>query len=318
MNPPCPSGRTEGSDPKDAGPEQVYHDFRATIRPSRAFSISEATQMELKGKNAIVTGSARGIGRGIALKLAQAGANIACVDLGNQSDKTLTYNLAAHTDLLCTVDEIKRCGVSAVAMLADVTNFADCRRMADETVHQLGSIDILVNNAGIIAVGPVADFSEEQWDRVMAVNAKGPFLCCKACIPYMLRNKEGAIINTASIAGKTGRGGASAYSASKFAVIAFTQALAEELGPSNIRVNAVCPGFLRTAMWTDVLNKVPGLLGRGEGDGTADNLTYVASHRTYLRREQTPEDIGNAVVYLACADNITGEALNIAGGAEVH
>jgi meso-butanediol dehydrogenase/(S,S)-butanediol dehydrogenase/diacetyl reductase len=165
-------------------------------------------------------------------------------------------------------------------------------------------------------VGLVADFPEEQWDRVMAVNAKGPFLCAKACIPHMLRNKEGAIINTASIAGKTGRGGASAYCASKFAVIAFTQALAEELGPSNIRVNAVCPGFLRTAMWTEVLNKVQGLLGRGEGDGTVDNLTHVALHGTYLRREQTPDDIGDAVVYLARADNITGETLNVAGGAE--
>ena len=134
----------------------------------------------------------------------------------------------------------------------------------------------------------------------------------------MSRNQEGAIINTASIAGKTGRGGAAAYCASKFAVVAFTQALAEELGPLNIRVNAVCPGFLRTAMWTEVLNKVQGLLGRGEGDGGVDNLTHVALHSTYLRREQTPADIGDAVVYLASADNVTGETLNVAGGAEVH
>jgi meso-butanediol dehydrogenase / (S,S)-butanediol dehydrogenase / diacetyl reductase len=274
--------------------------------------------MELKGKCAVVTGSARGIGRGIALKLAQAGANVACVDLGNPSDKTLTYHLAAQTDLLKTVEDVKRCDVKAIPILADVTNFADCQRMASEAAAQLGSLDVLVNNAGIIAVGPVADFPEEQWERVMAVNAKGPFLCSKACIPHMLRNREGAIINTASIAGKTGRGGAAAYCASKFAVVAFTQALAEELGPANIRVNAVCPGFLRTAMWTDVLNKVPGLLGRGEGDSAVDNLAHVATHGTYLRREQTPEDIGDAVVYLARADNITGETLNVAGGAEVH
>jgi meso-butanediol dehydrogenase / (S,S)-butanediol dehydrogenase / diacetyl reductase len=274
--------------------------------------------VELKGKNAIVTGSARGIGRGIALKLAKAGANIACVDVGNPSDKALTYNLAAQTDLLSTVEEIKRCAVKALPILADVTSFADCERMAAETVKQLGSIDILVNNAGIIAVGAVADFPEEQWDRVMAVNAKGPFLCAKACIPYMLRNHEGAIINTASIAGKTGRAGAAAYCASKFAVVALTQALAEELGPANIRVNAVCPGILRTAMWTEVLNKIQGLLGRGEGENAVDNLTHLATHGTYLRREQTPEDIGEAVVYLACADNVTGETINVAGGAEVH
>jgi meso-butanediol dehydrogenase/(S,S)-butanediol dehydrogenase/diacetyl reductase len=274
--------------------------------------------MELKGKNAIVTGAARGIGRGIALKLAQAGTNLTLVDLGNPSDRALAYNLAAQTDLLRTVEEAKALGVKALPVLADVTRFSDCERMAAEAVSQLGSIDILVNNAGIIAVGLVADFSEEQWDRVMAVNAKGPFLCAKACIPHMLRGKEGAIINTASIAGKTGRGGASAYCASKFAVVAFTQALAEELGPFNIRVNAICPGFLRTAMWTDVLNKVRGLLGRGEGDGSDDNLSFIATHGTYLRREQTPDDIGDAVVYLSRADNITGIALNVAGGAEVH
>src|SRR5438046_1155518 len=101
--------------------------------------------MELKGKNAIVTGAARGIGRGIALKLAQAGANIACVDLGNASDRALTYNLAARTDLLRTVEEIKHSGVKAVPVLADVTRFGDCERMAAETVEQLGSIDVLVN-----------------------------------------------------------------------------------------------------------------------------------------------------------------------------
>jgi meso-butanediol dehydrogenase / (S,S)-butanediol dehydrogenase / diacetyl reductase len=274
--------------------------------------------MELKGKNAIVTGAARGIGRGIALKLARAGANLALVDLGNPADPALTYNLAAQTDLLRTVEEAKALGVKAVPVLADVTRFADCERMAAETVKQLGSIDVLVNNAGIIALGLVADFSEEQWDRVMAVNAKGPFLCSKACIPHMLRNQQGAIINTASVAGKTGRAGVSAYCASKFAVVAFTQSLAEELGPANIRVNAVCPGFLRTAMWTEVLNKVQGLLGRGEGDGGGDNLDFMAAHHTFLRREQTPDDIGDAVVFLSAADNITGVTLNVAGGAEVH
>ena len=270
--------------------------------------------MELEGKNAIVTGAARGIGLGIALKLAEAGANVALVDLGNPADPALTYNLAAQTDLQRAVEGVQRREVRAIPILADVTRYADCERMAAEAARQLGSIDILVNNAGIIAVGPVADFAEEQWDRVMAVNAKGPFLCAKACIPYMTKNKEGAIVNIASIAGKKGYGGISAYCASKFAVVAFTQALAEELGPANIRVNAICPGFLRTAMWTEVLNKIPGLLGVSDGD----NLTGVSRQNTFLKREQTPADIGEAVVYLARAENVTGVALNVAGGAEVH
>jgi meso-butanediol dehydrogenase/(S,S)-butanediol dehydrogenase/diacetyl reductase len=270
--------------------------------------------MEIKGKNAIVTGAARGIGRGIAIELARAGANVAIVDLGNPSDPALTYNLAAQTDLLRTVEEVKACGVKAIPILADVTRFADCERMAAQTTSQLGGIDILVNNAGIIAVGMVENFGEEQWDRVMAVNAKGPFLCAKACIPHLKSNSEGAIVNIASIAGKTARAGLSAYCASKFAVVALTQALAEELGAANIRVNAVCPGVLRTAMWTDVLNKVSGFIGLGGGD----NLSQIAATRTFLRREQTPADIGQAVVFLARADNISGVALNVAGGAEVH
>ncbi len=271
--------------------------------------------MELKGKNAIVTGAARGIGRGIALKLAEAGANVALVDLGNPRDPALTYNLAAHGDLASAVDEVKSRGVKAAPILADVTRLADCERMAAEVAKALGSIDILVNNAGIIAAGPVAEFSEEAWDRVMAVNAKGPFLCAKAAIPHLMRNQEGAIINIASIAGKTARRGLSAYSASKFAVMALTQALAEELGPANIRVNAVCPGLLRTAMWTDVLNQYLGKAMRGNAESPFDKTVGSAC---YLRREQTPADIGEAVVYLARADNVTGTSLVVAGGAEVH
>jgi meso-butanediol dehydrogenase/(S,S)-butanediol dehydrogenase/diacetyl reductase len=133
-------------------------------------------QPEPHGKNVIVTGSARGIGRGIAFKLANARANVACVDLGNPAVKALTYQLAAHTDLQSTVEDIKRRGAKAVPILADVTSFPNCQQMACEVVEQLGSVDVPVNNAGVIAVGLVADFSEEQWDRVMAVNAKGPFL----------------------------------------------------------------------------------------------------------------------------------------------
>jgi meso-butanediol dehydrogenase/(S,S)-butanediol dehydrogenase/diacetyl reductase len=271
--------------------------------------------MELKGKTAIVTGAARGIGRGIALKLAEAGANLALVDLGNPKDPALTYSLAAHTDLADSVAQAKALGVKAVPILADVTRLLDCERMIAETAKALGSVDVLVNNAGIIAAGPVAEFSEEQWDRVMAVNAKGPFLCAKAAIPRLLRNREGAIVNIASIAGKTSRGGLSAYCASKFAVMALTQALAEELGPSNIRVNAVCPGLLRTAMWTDVLNQYLSRAWGGNAESLFDNTVGTMC---YLRREQTSADIGDAVVYLARADNVTGTSLVVAGGAEIH
>ena len=271
--------------------------------------------MELKGKNAIVTGAARGIGRGIALKLAAAGANVALVDLGNPRDPSLTYNLAAQTDLNRTVEEVKALGVKAMPVLADVTNKADLVRMASDVVAKLGAIDILVNNAGIVAVGVVTDFAEDAWDRVMAVNAKGPFLCAQACIPHIAKNGEGAIVNIASIAGKTGHGALSAYCASKFAVVGFTQSLAEELGPMNIRVNAVCPGFVQTAMFTDVLDPI---IGAQYGVNREAAFDEIVQRNTFLKREQTPDDIGEAVVYLCRAENITGEAINVAGGSELR
>lgn len=271
--------------------------------------------MDLKGKNAIVTGAARGIGRGIALKLANEGANVALVDLGDPTDSALTYNLAAHVDLSRVAEEVRSRGVRSVSILADVTRLADCERMAAEAAEALGSVDVLVNNAGIIAAGSVVEMPEEAWDRVMAVNAKGPFLCAKAAIPYLTRNQEGAIINIASIAAKTGHGGLSAYSASKFAVIGLTHALAEELGRANIRVNAVCPGLLRTAMWTDMLSKY---FSHASGGREEKQFDRSVGYMTYLRREQTPDDIGEAVVYLARADNVTGTSLTVAGGAEVH
>lgn len=271
--------------------------------------------MELRGKNAIVTGAARGIGRGIALKLADAGCNVALIDLGSIKDSALTYNLAAQTELAEAVEAVKKLGVKAIAILADVTKFTDCERMARETAEKLGGVDVLVNNAGIIAIGPVSEMAEEAWDRVLAVNAKGPFLCAKACIPHLQKNREGAIVNIASIAGKKGYANLSAYCASKFAVVALSQALAQELGPSNIRVNAVCPGFLKTAMWTGVLNKA---LAQQLEERESEVFEIYASQNTYLGREQTPADIGEAVVYLARADNVTGVALNVAGGAEVH
>ncbi len=271
--------------------------------------------MELKGKNAIVTGAARGIGRGIALKLAAAGANVALVDLGSPADRALGVHVSAPTELNRTVEEVKGLGVKAIPILADVTRFADLERMASEVVAKLGTIDILVNNAGIIAFGPVSGFAEEAWDRVMAVNVKGQFLCAKACIPHLMKQSEGAIVNIASVAGKTGHGGMSAYCASKFASVGFTQSLAEELGPMNIRVNAVCPGYLRTAMWTDVLSPIVAVQYGLNGEAAFDE--FIARN-TFLKREQTPADIGEAVVYLCRAENITGETINVAGGGELH
>src|SRR2546426_1095527 len=157
--------------------------------------------------------------------------------------------------------------------------------------------------------------AEAQWDRIFAVNVKGVFLCARAAIPLLGLRGGGRIVNVASVAGKTGRGGLAAYCASKAAVISLTQALAEELGPMNIAVNALCPGYIKTAMWTEVLNPALAALVGVPADRVFEDFVQ---RFTYLKREQTPEEIADAAVYLCRAENVTGITLTVAGGGEVH
>lgn len=270
--------------------------------------------MELQGKVALVTGGARGIGRAIAIRLARAGVDVAAVDLA-AVDTSVGYALAAPDDLRVTCEAIATAGARAHAITADVTRRADAERMVAETLRVFGRLDILVNNAGVVAAAPIAIMPEELYDKLMAVNVKGTFLCCQAAIPALVQSGAGRIVNISSVAGKTGRAGVGIYCASKFAVIGMTQALADELGPMNVTVNAVCPGFIHTPMWDDVLNRaVAPILGTSEGEAFD---AFIASY-TFLKRPQTPEDIGEAVVFLCAAENITGTTLTVAGGGEVH
>jgi meso-butanediol dehydrogenase/(S,S)-butanediol dehydrogenase/diacetyl reductase len=157
--------------------------------------------------------------------------------------------------------------------------------------------------------------TEAQFDRMMAVNVKGVVLVTQAALPELRARGGGAIVNISSISGKTGRAFTAGYAASKFAVVGLTQGLAQELGSANIRVNAVCPGFLRTTMWTDGVApaRAPSL-----GVPVSEAFDTTVRQLTPLGREQTPEDIGEAVVYLCRAENVTGIALNVAGGVEMH
>jgi meso-butanediol dehydrogenase/(S,S)-butanediol dehydrogenase/diacetyl reductase len=271
--------------------------------------------MELAGKVALVTGAGRGIGRAIALALAAAGADVAVSDIARPADGATPYPLASDDDLAESARWVERLGRRAAALAADVTAAADVVGMMTEVERRLGGLDILVANAGVIAAAPVAAMDEAQWDRIFAVNVKGVFLCARAAIPLLARRGAGRIVNVASVAGKTGRAGLAAYCASKAAVINFTQALAEELGPMNVTVNAVCPGFIHTAMFERVLNP---LLASIYGVPEDQAFTRFVGQQTYLRREQTPEDIAEAVVYLCRAGNVTGTTLTVAGGAEVH
>jgi meso-butanediol dehydrogenase/(S,S)-butanediol dehydrogenase/diacetyl reductase len=270
--------------------------------------------MELKGKCALVTGGARGLGRGIALALADAGVHVAVADIGSKETGSLDYALAGEPELEATARDIASHDVQSLAIRADVTNYSQVQQMVTQTIEKLGGLDILVNNAGIIVAAPVLALEEGQWDAVLGVNLKGTFLCCKAVATHMIDQRFGRIINIASIAGKRGHAGVSAYSASKAGVISLTQCLAEELGPFNVTVNAVCPGYLETSMWTGCLSPAAAAVMGVELEQAFDE--YV-KRGTVLGRPQKPEDIGDGVVFLCKADNITGISLNIAGGAEV-
>lgn len=261
--------------------------------------------MELNGAVAIVTGGARGIGRGIALCLAREGADIVIADLP-----------ATGADAIETASQIEALGRSALVLHVDVTSEEQTRKMVADTIARFGHIDVLVSNAGVIKVAPVAAMDEATWDLIMDVNVKGTFLGAKAVVPHMMERRRGRIINISSMAGKTGSAAVSAYCASKFAVIGFTQSLAQELGAFDITVNAICPGEIRTYMWDEVL--VPAISAtRGEGDG-GDAFDNFIQQRVPLLRPQTAEDIGQAAVYLCKADNITGESINVTGGSEMH
>jgi meso-butanediol dehydrogenase/(S,S)-butanediol dehydrogenase/diacetyl reductase len=271
--------------------------------------------MKLDGKVALVTGAARGIGRGIALALAAEGVHLALADLGALEDPALPYRLSRPADLEETGRLAAARGVRTLPLAADVTRAADVDAMVGDTVRELGALDILVNNAGVIVAGPFEALTEAQWDRLMAVNVKGLFLCTRAALPHLRVRGEGAVVNVSSISGKTGRAFTAAYAASKFAVVGLTQALAQELGPANIRVNAVCPGVLRTSMWLDVVGPAR---AASLGVPPAEAFDEFVRRNTPLGRAQTPADIGEAVVYLCKADNVTGVALNVAGGVEMH
>jgi meso-butanediol dehydrogenase / (S,S)-butanediol dehydrogenase / diacetyl reductase len=254
--------------------------------------------MDLAGKVAIVTGAARGLGLSIALELAKAKMKVVVVDL----DKG---------QLQPVVDQIKGLNAEVHAIEADVSSAEATQRMASETLEAFGQIDVLVNNAGIIAVAPFMEETEETWDKIMSVNLKGTLLCCKAVTPHMIERKSGRIVNISSIAGKKAHPLLMAYSVSKHGVIGITQALAQGLGEHNITVNAVCPGVIETAMWTDHISPALATAYGVEEDQVVDE--HCKTNAT-LKRAQTPEDIGRAVSFLCKEDNISGIALTVDGG----
>ena len=252
--------------------------------------------LDLKGKVAVVTGGARGLGRAIVEGLLREGANVAVADI--RFDE-LGQVIGAHSpNRIMTVR-------------TDVSKKADADNMAHKVIGKYRVINILVNAAAVIQDTRFIDIEEEEWDRILDVNLKGIYLITHAVLPYMVERKEGKIVNISSRSGKDAQPGLSHYGASKFGILGLTQALAKELAELNINVNAVCPGVIRTEMWEKLLE----IRSLREGKQKSEIFEKVIESIP-LRRAQTPEDIANVVLFLSseAARNITGEAVNINGG----
>jgi meso-butanediol dehydrogenase/(S,S)-butanediol dehydrogenase/diacetyl reductase len=261
--------------------------------------------MRLRGKIAIVTGGGSGIGRGIALALAREGADIAIPDI-------------QVTNAEKVAEEIKALGRRAVSMRTDVTSEADAEAMVARTREAFGHVDILVNNAGMAGPPgmPFTNNTGEDWDRTFAVNTKSVFLTSKAIAPHLIERRAGRIINIASIAGPISALTMPPYSVAKMGVITFTRIAAKELAPYGITVNAICPGVLWTDFWQKLAAHIAATNPAFAGMTPRQVFDKRISDLVPMKREQTPEDIGWAAVFLASdeARNITGQALNVDGG----
>ena len=262
--------------------------------------------MRLDGKIALVTGGGAGIGRAICLALAREGASVLVADIRPEAAQAVAA-------------EVQALGRQAVGVVLDVTNEAHVGQAIADGIRAFGGIDILVNNAGVVPkLGmPFTRQDEGDWDRVFAVNLKPVFFTCKAIAPHFIERRAGKIVNIASIAGPLSSATMPSYSVSKQGVVTFTKIVAKELAQYGVNVNAVCPGLLWTDMWKEVAERMRPTNPAYATLTPREMFERRVQEWTPLRSEQTPGDIGDAVVFLASdeAKNITGQALMVDGGA---
>ena|SRR3989339_210375 len=249
--------------------------------------MGEEDVMKLKGKTALITGAAQGIGKAIAEALAKEGADVIVSDIN--------LELASQTAM-----EIEKLGVKTMALKTNVSDFCDVESGVSQAVQQMGKIDILVNNAGITKDTLLLRMKKEDWDAVISVNLTGVFNCTKIVSALMMKQRSGKIINIASIVGEMGNVGQTNYSASKAGVIGMTKTVARETASRGICVNAVAPGFISTAM-TDKLSP---------------EVKEAMLAQVPMKKMGLPEDVAKAVVFLAGSDSdyITGQVINVNGG----
>ncbi len=242
----------------------------------------------LEGKTALITGAARGIGKAIAIRFAQEGADIAFTDLVIDENGKKTE------------EEIKALGVKCKGYASNAADFAQTAEVVKEVVADFGRIDILVNNAGITKDGLMMRMTEQQWDAVIAVNLKSAFNFIHATVPVMMRQRGGSIINMASVVGVHGNAGQSNYAASKAGLIALAKSIAQEVGSRGIRANAIAPGFIETAMTAAL----------------PDEVREEWKKKIPLRRGGQVEDIANVATFLASdlSGYVTGQVIQVDGG----
>ncbi|MGA1976627.1 MAG: 3-oxoacyl-[acyl-carrier-protein] reductase [Bacteroidales bacterium] len=242
----------------------------------------------LQGKNALITGASRGIGKAIAMLFAREGADIAIT------------NIADDEEFRNAVDEIRALGVKVKGYVSNAAKFDDSQNVINEVVNDFTRLDVLVNNAGIARDALLMRMSEEQWDSVIAVNLKSVFNLTRAAVQVMLKQKSGSIINMSSVVGVSGNAGQSNYSASKAGIIGFTKSVAKEVGSRNIRCNAIAPGFIITEM----TEKLP------------ENVKAEWINKIPLRRGGTPGDVADTALYLASdlSSYVTGQIIHVCGG----
>jgi 3-oxoacyl-(acyl-carrier-protein) reductase len=242
--------------------------------------------MRLKDKIAVVTGTGHGLGKGIALKLAREGAKVVVCDLLEENAQAVAA-------------EIEKAGGKAIAVKADIANKPDVEAMFAAAVSQIGPIDILVNNAGINRDGVLHKMTDENWDKVIAVNLTGTFYCLRLAAQQMRERGYGRIVNVASMSW-LGNFGQANYAASKAGVVGLTKTAARELARKGITVNAVCPGFIDTEMTR----------------GVPEKIWEIMVDKIWSGKVGSPEDVGNVVAFLASdeASYVTGEVINVSGG----